>query len=564
MPLLTTSNNDGLEVLAYVPNLALSTLSSTTPTLNYSMPNYSHNAYVDATPGTGDLFYGGAWHTWLVGGLGAGGNATGEIGDADPTTASAPNPLSAAGAIFALDITSPALPSAQTETAAAVNVVGDWQTVPSFTATSGTPGTGVTNLTCVRSTDANPCGLHLGATYGTPIIRRLHNGNWGVIFGNGLDSPLGTAGIFIMSVNITSGAISFYYLDTGVGRTTASKVVNAATGTPTTISGITVNNGIMSVASADLDNDRIVDYVYAGDMLGNLWRFDLTSSNPNSWAASSQPLFTAPASGGLLRPITTAPIITQATVTTASGKKPYILVDFATGRKFPQTASGAATYASGTQGIYGIWDWNMGAWNNMSANVNKQFASRTSAPTTNLLTQTLTTSSATVNGVSGVSVYQGTSLPVCWLGSTTCAGGTGSNQHTGWYVPFPTTGEQAIYNPTNLDPAFLINTVVPATSNILSCSATPATGYTIAVDLLTGGSTALFNLPTGTNLNSLSAPGPYAGLGLGGVGTNYVVRSSNGITTIISTLMSGGAVATNLGSLSTANRGSRITWAELR
>ena len=51
---------------------------------------------------------------------------------------------------------------------------------------------------------------NLGNTYGAPIIRRLHDGNWGVIFGNGLNSPTGTAGIYIMEVSAT-GAITFRF-----------------------------------------------------------------------------------------------------------------------------------------------------------------------------------------------------------------------------------------------------------------------------------------------------------------------------------------------------------------
>ena len=79
----SNTDNDGVEVLAYVPSLALKTIHSvvdataTTNPLDYSDPTYAHNAFVDATPGVGDLFYGGAWHTWLVGGLGAGGNGGG-------------------------------------------------------------------------------------------------------------------------------------------------------------------------------------------------------------------------------------------------------------------------------------------------------------------------------------------------------------------------------------------------------------------------------------------------------------------------------------------------------
>ncbi|WP_055324385.1 PilC/PilY family type IV pilus protein, partial [Ralstonia solanacearum] len=82
----TTTPNDGVETLAYVPGAVLSMIHSTTSKVDFSSPSYSHNLYVDATPGTGDLYYNGAWHTWLVGGLGGGGNASGTIADSTTST----------------------------------------------------------------------------------------------------------------------------------------------------------------------------------------------------------------------------------------------------------------------------------------------------------------------------------------------------------------------------------------------------------------------------------------------------------------------------------------------
>ena len=60
----STTPNDGLEVLAYMPGAILNTIHpySATPsvetldaTLDYSNASYVHNYFVDATPGTGDL-----------------------------------------------------------------------------------------------------------------------------------------------------------------------------------------------------------------------------------------------------------------------------------------------------------------------------------------------------------------------------------------------------------------------------------------------------------------------------------------------------------------------------
>src|SRR5262249_31001541 len=156
---------------------------------DYSNAQYGHNFYVDATPVADDLFYSGAWHTWLVGGLGAGG-----------------------AAIYALDITDPHNFS---ESNASSIVVGEWK------------------ATKLPLANVASCGSNLGNTYGTPQIRRMHNGTWGVIFGNGFGSATGDAGIYLMTVDASSGAKTFYYLTTNT----------AAAG----------NNGIAFVSPVDLD-----------------------------------------------------------------------------------------------------------------------------------------------------------------------------------------------------------------------------------------------------------------------------------------------------------------------
>ncbi len=63
--------------------------ATTSPNIanDYTNPQYAHKFNVDATPGTGDLFYGGQWHSWLVGGLGAGGSAIYALDITNPGTA---------------------------------------------------------------------------------------------------------------------------------------------------------------------------------------------------------------------------------------------------------------------------------------------------------------------------------------------------------------------------------------------------------------------------------------------------------------------------------------------
>ena len=144
-------------------------IQGATATRNYSDPQYGHKFDVDAPPGTGDLFYGGFWHTWLVGGLGPGGKA-----------------------IYALDdsIRQHVLRAKQL----AAVVMGEWDS---------------TNITC---TNLSNCKNSLGNTYGVPLIRRFHNGNWGAIFGNGYMAVPQSRCRYLRDAGELSGAISFYRL----------------------------------------------------------------------------------------------------------------------------------------------------------------------------------------------------------------------------------------------------------------------------------------------------------------------------------------------------------------
>jgi type IV pilus assembly protein PilY1 len=431
----TSTTNTGQEVLAYMPQGVLETIhNSTTPAIDYANAQYSHAFYVDATPGTGDLYYEGAWHTWLVGGLGPGG-----------------------AEIYALDITHPT--SSFSESNASTLVIGDWQ---GGTSVTGNPG----SFTCQYVSN---CALNLGDTYGTPTIRRLHNGDWGVIFGNGLNSATGDAGIFILAINPTSGAQTMYYLSAGESG---------------------YSDGIAYAHPVDMDQDHVVDYVYAGDALGNVWRFDLTSSNPQNWAAGSAPIFTT--SSG--QPITSD--IYPVFVAGPAGTQ--LMLFFGTGRKFPITQTSSTSYASSQQSFYGVWDWNMSAWNALNST---QFASLPASTAgtlgpSNLQQQIVSTDSST--GLPSIE----TPYSVCWQGTSTCSAATvtagtsstSSNNQYGWYINFPatnsgygaTTYEQQIYNPILVSTAIQFNSILPAIDSPLMCSPDHDQGWSYALNVQSG------------------------------------------------------------------------------
>jgi type IV pilus assembly protein PilY1 len=450
-----TTPNDGLEVLAYMPGAVLQNIhNATNGTLDYSNPQYSHAFFVDATPTAGDLFYNGMWHSWVVGGLGAGG-----------------------AAIYALDVTNPGNFS---EGNASTLVMGEW-----------TPG----SITCINVAN---CGNNMGNTYGTPVIRRLHDGNWGVIFGNGFGSVTGDAGIYVMVINGSSGAVSAtYYLSTGRG-------------TGTTASPCTVGcDGIAYVSSADLDGDHITDFVYAGDLQGNVWRFDLTSSTETSWSVGATPLFTVPAGS----PITT--MLQVVTIPATVGAQQRVMVDFGTGQKIPQTNLTPAQYATGFQHLYGIWDWNMAGWNAASSVQLASLPAPQTITNAQLQAQFLTYNATDMD-------FDVTSNPVCWSGSTACAGGPGMNTQFGFRVRLPGTNEQVVFNPTVFQNSLIVNTTIPAVNTPTSCQVLHDTGNTLVLSVSTGGlstvttngvTTGVFQNTTDTNI---------AGSQTNGTGTPFI------------------------------------------
>jgi type IV pilus assembly protein PilY1 len=520
----STTPNDGQEVLAYMPGSTLvsaalpsatggctnnantqtlvqgihgvtpavgTNAECTEPLLDYSNAQYGHNFFVDATPGSGDLFYGGQWHTWLAGGLGVGG-----------------------AAIYALDVTNPSGANF-TESNAASIVIGEW------------------NAGSISCANVSNCGNNLGNTFGTPQIRRLHNGNWAVIFGNGFGSVSGDAGIYVMSIDNSSGTATFYYLST-----------NTAGG-----------NGIAYVTPADLDGDHITDYVYAGDLNGNVWRFDLTSNNPTNWAAASTPLFTTQSG----QPITTQLLVISSNV---SGSLPRLLIEFGTGQRTQLTNLSPVQYASGTQSLYGVWDWNLSGWNTLAPGSAYSSLAATTPATGLSSPYTLTASnlqSQTLTPISSNGVVEGTNVAVCWQGGAAC--GSGNNQF-GWYANLPSSSEQIIFNPVFFQGAIIVNSTVPANNVATSCTSNLDTGYTYALAVANGG-VFTNTFPTYTKNGTVITDAIAAGVATNATGSAYIVTTAQGTANIVYQTISGtpGAQEINIPGNTKAKR---LTWIEHR
>lgn len=319
----------GVERLGYIP-------SSVYPNLaRLSERNYAHRYFVDGSPNSGDVFYGSAWHTVLVGSLGAGGRG-----------------------IFALDVTNP---SNFTEGNAA-------------------------NLVNFEFTERNSDDI--GFISGPIDIVKLNNGKWAALFGNGYNSGgSGKSALFL--VDIETGALIKKILTTAGDAATPN-----ALATPLVI---------------DADSNGTADTVYAGDLLGNMWKFDLSATNASQWGVQYK-LFQA------TQPITAAP---------DAGEHPNggYMVFFGTGKYVEPSDVG--TSAGNT--MYGIWD--------------------KGAPVDgSLVQQTLTT----IPDISGNSYRSASSNPMNWA------------VHNGWYANFPSGAERVVSAPILRGGRVVATSIVPS------------------------------------------------------------------------------------------------------
>jgi type IV pilus assembly protein PilY1 len=239
--------NPGRERWAYVPYSAYGRLRGWS-----SLTDFSFMPSVDGTPVSRDVYFSEGdrvgWHTILVAGLRLGGRG-----------------------VYALDVTE----AASSEGATSGKTLGPAERVLwEFNHTS----TG---------------GANLGYTFGRPNIGRLANGKWVVLVPGGY-FPEGST-----EAAAKNTFSSLFVLDARTGE------LIREIQTPTTVSGIgTVESyGLSTPVLGDYDNNQIEDVAFAGDLLGNVWRFDLSSSSPSLWTAE---LFFRPKTPGD-RPVTVMP-----------------------------------------------------------------------------------------------------------------------------------------------------------------------------------------------------------------------------------------------------------------
>ena len=346
--------------------------------------------------------------------------AAGKVGSGASAKTVLAGGLGAGGrGLYALDITSDAASPPGDEAAAATRIL--WE------------------LTNISTGYAN-----LGHTYGEVQIAPLNNGATGLVSPNGYMSTTGKASLFL--IDPLAGTL-IRELDTGSGSAASP-------------------SGLSSATLVDADGNGTADYAYAGDLDGNIWKFDLSSSSASSWSVTK--LFTtSPAQA-----ITGAPAVTRH----PSGGR---MVIFGTGRVLvaADLTDNAVHY------VYGIRD---GA----------------PAELTALQTQTLTEKTAAGAGGAVVRVRTATVNAMDWA------------VHMGWKVALP-AGERLAGDRSPLASGrFVFHSYNPT----LNASAVPAgENWSLQLDYLSGGGAVspFIDLNADGLLNdldrALTGAGPVAG-----------------------------------------------------
>jgi Tfp pilus tip-associated adhesin PilY1 len=405
----------GAERWAYVPSMLISKLK----TLAYNTDDlalpFAHDYFVDGQINVGNITIASTSTRVLFGSLGGGGKG-----------------------LYALNVSTL---GATTEAEVANKVL--WEINPA----------GINNAT------GSTAYQYLGYTYGTPQIVKINNGGTSVdaiIVGNGLNTTNANGESYLYVINAATGALI--------------QAVQAGTR-----GGAQDTNGLFNPVGLDTNNDGYVDRVYAGDLKGTMWVFDLSSTTPSSWTSSAL-LTTSPA-----QPITSTPGV-------GAHPKGGYMVTFGTG----STLNGAyGTYDHGTS------TWTTAATGELANNaVHYVYGIWDGAPIANavLLTQTLTERSYTASGVT-TRVRRSTANVPDWT--------SGATHHKGWKVALP-AGERVVgegsftengrfyfnsYNPT------VIPTLVSGTNTDLF-----GENWLMELNYLTGGSSTSPFLDMDSNL----------------------------------------------------------------
>jgi type IV pilus assembly protein PilY1 len=287
---------NGAELFAYMPRGVYAKLAAV------SSPGYTHEFLVDGPVFVGDAYITVAgvkkWRTVVTGTLGAGGKGA-----------------------FALDVTD------TLATGAAPTVI--------FDLTNDKDDKAGCKLGAL--THCNDLGYSPGRVLIVPL-----DGKWRAIFGNGSNSATGTAKL--ISIDLDAPATGVDVIDTKAACNTTYPCATV------------LDNGLAEPALLP-NSSGIITAAYVGDIMGNIWKFDLgtTSSVAYGTSTAPKPLITLVDADGVRQPVTSPPTLGYNSVRksgTGVNQKDSIMVYVGTG-KYYEAGDITSVYP---QSMYGISD----------------------------------------------------------------------------------------------------------------------------------------------------------------------------------------------------------------
>lgn len=222
------------------------------------------------------------------------------------------------------------------QTIAHAQIDGSWRTV--LVGTLGAGGRGIYALDITNPENFSADNVlweltgddldSLGYTFGAPTVARTANDEWSVLFANGYGSDADEA--MLLVANLESGSVT--------------EIATDATG----------DNGL-SEATFRANSEGVIRDGFAGDLQGNLWKFDLADDRTRNWEVSfgqgqnNDPLFQARGPDNEVQPITARP-------TVGSHPAGGSIILFGTG-KYLENADNQVTDPAPVQSFYGIRDY---------------------------------------------------------------------------------------------------------------------------------------------------------------------------------------------------------------
>ena len=355
-------------------------------------------------------------------------------------------------------------------------------------------------------TDAQSASM--GYSFGTPIIYNVRESSTTVV----------------PAVIVSNGYESDHDDTAAGGSKSTSKdsvlyILNANTGALIKSIPVPSGGGLSSPAGLDVGQDGILDYVYAGDLNGKLWRFDLTSDTPANFKVISTPIFDA----GVGHPITLRPAVmpvNKSSDGTALGN----LVLFGTGKLLIDSDRSDTT----EQSLFGILD--------------KMEAAPTTVPNTisatTLRDQTFTD---THTNSTADTIRDGSYRKVSNNAIDLTAD---ANTYQGWVIRLPTSSERLVSTPLIFSDKVMFGTGIPISTE--KCLP-GGSGWILGLNPLTGSSVRKNNQSSGTEYSFIDINGDNKSTSADKIpfssGSGYMSGySKNGIPTEISYVSSTSAL----------------------